>query len=119
MNEAPTDIKLSTEYMNENLAPGSLISNITMIDEDENTMTTCTLLEDGEGRIALNEMTLVAGEKSTDYEEYKELSHAVMILLKCCDQNEGCVVKSFNITVKGKSSQRQGNDAPGQKPIVS
>lgn len=84
--------------MNENQAAGSFISNITMVDEDENTVTICELLEDGGGRIALNETTLVAGETNTDYEQ--ELSHFIEI--KCCDQLKACIVKRFNISVKGK-----------------
>jgi hypothetical protein len=86
--------------MNENLAPGSFISNLTMIDEDENTMTVCRLLQDGGGRIALNETTLVAGEKNTNYEE--EISHVIEISLRCCDQLEECIKKKFNISIKGK-----------------
>lgn len=87
--------------MNENQAAGSYISNITMVDEDENTMVMCELLEDGGGRIALNETTLVAGEKNTDYE--RELSHVIDISLKCCDQLEACIKKKFNISVKGET----------------
>ncbi len=100
VNEAPTDIELYTNNMNENLAAGSFISNLTMIDEDENTMTVCTLLQDGGGRIALNGTTLVAGETNTNYEE--ELSHVIEISLRCCDQLEACITKKFNISVKGK-----------------
>ena len=70
-----------------------------MVDEDENTMTICELLNDGRGRIALNETTLVAGEKNTDYEG--ELSHVIEISLKCCDQLKACIVKKFNISIKG------------------
>ena len=101
MNEAPTDIKLSQHFMDENLAPGSFISNITMTDEDENTMTYCSLLENGGGRTALNETTLLAGERITDYEQ--EISHVFEILLQCCDQSHLCTKKYFNISVKGKS----------------
>ena len=87
--------------MNENQAAGSYISNITMVDEDENTVVMCELLEDGGCRIALNDTTLVAGEKNTDYE--RELSHVIEISLKCCDQLEACIKKKFNISVKGET----------------
>ena len=87
--------------MKENQEPGSFISNITMIDEDKNTMTSCKLLNDAEGRIALNETTLIAGEKMTDYEQ--ELSHMIEISLQCCDQSKACYEKRFNITVEGEA----------------
>ena len=101
MNEAPTDIEIHTFYMKENLSPGAFISNITMADEDENTVTTCSLLDDGGGRIALNGTSLVAGEKNTDYEQLT--SRVIEITLRCCDQLEECINKTFNISVQGKA----------------
>ena len=117
VDEAPTDIIVYTKYMNENLAPGSFISNITMVDEDKNTMTICRLLEDGGGRIALNETTLVAGEHNTDYEDV--LSHVIQISLKCCDQLEKCFQKEFNISVQGKASRNivQSNTVCVNRPF--
>ena len=99
MNEPPTDIVLSTKSMNEHLVPGSLISNITMIDADENTITNCQLRNDGNGKIAVNDTLLVAGETATDYE--LDTSHVLDISLVCCDQYKLCLTRNFTFEIKG------------------
>ena len=73
-----------------------------MIDEDDNTITTCSLLEDGGGRFALNDTSLLAGKKNTDYEQL--ISPVIKISLRCCDQMKECVTKKFNISVQGKAN---------------
>ena len=99
VNEKPTDILLSTHTTNENLVQGSLLGNITMVDEDENTMTSCEILQDGQGRVSVNETMLIAGAISTNYEE--DSSMILGISLKCCDQFGLCVTKNFSIEIKG------------------
>ncbi|XP_028410357.1 uncharacterized protein LOC114532970 [Dendronephthya gigantea] len=96
--EAPTDIELYRDFMDENQVPGSFISNITVIDEDQNTVTVCTLMNDGGRRVTLNETNLLAGETNADYEQ--DLSHMFTISLECCDQTDLCIQKDFNISIK-------------------
>ncbi|XP_046847457.1 fat-like cadherin-related tumor suppressor homolog [Xenia sp. Carnegie-2017] len=96
--ETPTDIIMDRHFMKENLETGSPISNITMIDEDSNTITTCILVKDGDGRIAVNRTYLVAGNVNTDYEE--DATHMIEITVKCCDQDKLCLTKDFNISIR-------------------
>ena len=99
VHEPPTDIQLNSNVIKENLEEGSPISNITVVDEDENTLVSCKILQDGKGRVSVNGTVLIAGKTAVDYE--MEPSHILMISLKCCDQFKLCLKKNFRMEIKG------------------
>ena len=70
-----------------------------MVDEDENTLVSCKILQDGKGRVSVNGTVLIAGKTAVDYE--MEPSHILMISLKCCDQFKLCLKKNFRMEIKG------------------
>lgn len=101
VNEAPTDIQLSANSIEENSPEGAAVANITVVDPDDVVSNstaryhTCRLLDSAGGRFkVLNGLTLAVGSGELNYEQIS--NHTVTAQ---CSDGALTVSKSFTITV--------------------
>ena len=100
-NEAPTDILIDNAMISENVEIGTTVGLFTVTDPDLTETFSCVLLDNSNGRFAINELTLiVAGH--INYEEVS--SHTITV--ECADKGQLVYIKVFSINVM------DANDAP-------
>lgn len=100
-NEAPTNIEIDNLMVEENVAINTNIGLVSVTDSDQTETFTCVLLDNSNGRFALNGLNLiVAGH--INYEEHS--SHSITV--ECADKGQLVYTKVFNIAVINE------NDAP-------
>ena len=93
-NEVPTDISINSMVVQENVQIGTTIGLVTVTDPDQIESFSCALLENSNGRFAMNGLNLiVAGD--INYEQRS--SHSITI--ECADKGQLLYTKVFTITV--------------------
>ncbi|MGO4704650.1 hypothetical protein AB4072_02590 [Microvirga sp. 2MCAF38] len=95
-NRAPTNIALSDKTVQESAENGSLIATLSASDPNAGTSFTFTLIDDSNGRFAINGNKLIVKDGSKlDYEQWT--SHQIKI--KVSDNSGGSFEKAFIIAV--------------------
>ena len=100
-NEAPTDILIDNLMIRENVAINTTIGVVTVTDPDQMETFSCVLLDNSNGRFAMNGLNLVVAGP-INYEVRS--SHG--ITMECADKGQLVYTKVFSITVVDT------NDAP-------
>jgi RHS repeat-associated protein len=93
-NTAPTDIALTAETVAENSAPGTIVAEITATDADEDETFTFTLLDDADGRFAIDGGNLVVAGTLD-----RETDDAHSVTIRVTDSANNVFEETFTIGV--------------------
>eukprot|EP00794_Sanderia_malayensis_P000603 gene603-1264_t len=100
VNEAPTDVQLSSSVLRENSPANTFIGSITVIDPDADSNVSCIIVDGHTEYLAVNGFQLVVGSKRVDYESLDSRKR-LNFKLKCSDQHGLYIEKVFHVTVTG------------------
>ena len=93
-NEIPTDISISNMQVEENVPIGTTIGVVSVTDPDQMESFSCALLENSNGRFAMNGLNLIV---TGDINYEQRSSHSITI--ECADKGQLVYTKVFSIAV--------------------